>query len=229
MRRADRLFQIVQFLRGRRLTTARWLAERLEVSERTVYRDVRDLMLSGVPIEGEAGVGYTLRHKLDLPPLMFDREELTALRLGAEMAAAWSDPQLARAAQSALAKIDGALPGDMRRPTAPLLAPSFDAHHDVSFAPLREAIDSRRVVELDYRKPGLPGETRRVQPLALLFWGAHWTLAAWCELRGDHRHFRLDRIEALRTLDERFDPLPERSLRAWMQAAGAPPDAFDGT
>ncbi|MDN3575250.1 YafY family protein [Chitinimonas viridis] len=226
MRRADRLFQIVQLLRGRRLTTARWLAEQLEISERTVYRDIRDLMLSGVPIEGEAGVGYTLRHKLDLPPLMFDREELTALRLGAEMAGAWSDPQLARAAQTALAKINSALPSDLRRPTAAMYAPCYN-NHDAAFGPLRNAIDNQLEVELQYRKPDGPIESRKVLPLALFFWGKHWTLAAWCELRQDHRHFRLERILSLKVLEQRFVSTPERSLRAWMKAAGAPADALD--
>ncbi|MEH6460344.1 helix-turn-helix transcriptional regulator [Chitinimonas sp. JJ19] len=226
MRRADRLFQIVQLLRGRRLTTARWLAEQLEISERTVYRDIRDLMLSGVPIEGEAGVGYTLRHKLDLPPLMFDREELTALRLGAEMAGAWSDPQLARAAQTALAKINSALPSDLRRPTAAMYAPCYN-NHDAAFGPLRNAIDHQLEVELQYRKPDGPIESRKVLPLALFFWGKHWTLAAWCELRQDHRHFRLERILSLKVLEQRFASTPERSLRAWMKAAGAPADALD--
>src|SRR5262245_3605323 len=106
MRRADRLFQIIELLRGRRLTTARTLAERLEVSERTIYRDVRDLMLSGVPIEGEAGVGYALRKGFDLPPLMFDREELDALVLGARFVQAWGGSDLSEAARRALFKIE---------------------------------------------------------------------------------------------------------------------------
>src|SRR5213079_312899 len=114
MRRADRLFQIVQFLRGRRLTTAAFLGGRLGVSLRTVYRDVRDLSLSGVPIEGEAGVGYALRRDFDLPPIMFDYEEIEALTAGARMVQAWSSPRLARAAQAALDKIAAALPSDKR-------------------------------------------------------------------------------------------------------------------
>src|SRR5690606_18867897 len=105
MRRADRLFQIVQFLRSRRLTTAQWLASRLDVSVRTIYRDIQDLSLSGVPIEGEAGVGYMLRHSMDLPPLMFERSEIEALAIGARMVNGWGDPELQRAAESALAKI----------------------------------------------------------------------------------------------------------------------------
>lgn len=227
MRRADRLFQIVQFLRGRRLTTARWLAERLEVSERTIYRDVRDLCLSGVPIEGEAGVGYVLRHKLDLPPLMFDREELAALRLGAEMVAAWSDPQLARAAESALAKIRSVLPAEIQRGMTPLHAPAFPGQHEAAFAPLRGAIDKRQVVRLYYRKPDGQADQRDVWPLGLFFWGKVWTLIAWCELRNAHRQFRLDRIETITVLTQTFTPSREQTLQAALRAYGAPRDALD--
>ena len=119
MRRADRLFRIVQLLRSGRLKTARALAERLQVSERTIYRDVRDLQLAGQPIEGEAGVGYTLRREFDLPPLMFAPEELTALVLGARLVKAWGGAENAVAAGSALARIEAVLP--------PELAASLDA------------------------------------------------------------------------------------------------------
>src|SRR5690349_21118123 len=114
MRRADRLFQIVQILRARRLTTARYLAERLEVSERTVYRDMQDLSLSGVPIMGEAGVGYALKKGYDLPPLMFDYDEIEALVIGARMAAAWGSKPLAKSAHEALEKIAAVLPEPKR-------------------------------------------------------------------------------------------------------------------
>ena len=106
MRRADRLFRIVQRLRRRGATTAAQLAEALEVSERTIYRDVRDLVLSGVPIQGEAGVGYALPRDFDLPPLMFSEEEIEALVLGARIVQAWGDKRLARAAEEALSKIE---------------------------------------------------------------------------------------------------------------------------
>jgi predicted DNA-binding transcriptional regulator YafY len=115
MRRADRLFQIVQHLRGGRLVTAHTLSERLEVSERTIYRDVADLMASGVPIDGEAGVGYILRSGFDLPPLMFTRDELTALTLGARFVKAWSGATLALAAEEALVKIEAVLPEKEKR------------------------------------------------------------------------------------------------------------------
>ena len=115
MRRADRLFRIVQMLRSGRLKTARALAERLQVSERTIYRDVRDLQLAGQPIEGEAGVGYTLRREFDLPPLMFTPEELTALVLGARLVQAWGGAESVVAAKSALARIEAVLPEELGR------------------------------------------------------------------------------------------------------------------
>src|SRR3954464_5929762 len=115
MRRADRLFRIVQRLRRRGATTARQLAEALEVSERTVYRDVRDLLASGVPIQGEAGVGYALDRSFELPPLMFDEEEIEALVLGARIVRAWADQKLARAAEEALQKIETVLPPRLRQ------------------------------------------------------------------------------------------------------------------
>src|SRR5262245_11101104 len=147
MRRADRLFQIIQFMRRRGVTTAAALADALEVSERTVYRDVRDLVLSGVPIDGEAGVGYRLRKGFDLPPLMFTATELEALVLGTRVVMSWADPALANAAQSALARIEAALPDNLRsRLDAPLFAPGYHVRQEVleRMGILRVAIDERR-------------------------------------------------------------------------------------
>src|SRR3954471_11413639 len=119
MRRADRLFQIIQLLRRRRIViTAAQIARKLEVSERTVYRDIRDLMLAGTPIDGEAGVGYRIRPGYDLPPLMFDRDEIQALVLGARIVRQFGDPALARAADAILGKVAAILPKDL----APLVA-----------------------------------------------------------------------------------------------------------
>src|SRR5579875_56505 len=129
MRRADRLFRIVQLLRAGRLQTARALAEKLQVSHRTIYRDVQDLQLSGVPIAGEAGVGYTLRRDFDIPPLMFDREEIAALVLGARMVETWGGTELADAANRALRKIEAVLPANLRENIDDVLlyAPNFRA------------------------------------------------------------------------------------------------------
>jgi predicted DNA-binding transcriptional regulator YafY len=138
MRRADRLFRIVRILRGGRLQTARMLAEKLQVSDRTIYRDVRDLQTSGMPIEGEAGVGYTLRRDLDLPPLMFTRDELTALVLGARLVQAWGGATSMAAAGQALQRIEAVLPPELRERLDSILmyAPGYKMTQ-----PLRELLD----------------------------------------------------------------------------------------
>lgn len=212
MRRADRLFRIVQYLRGRRLTTAAQLADWLQVSLRTVYRDVRDLSASGVPIEGEAGVGYRLRPGFDLPPLMFERREIEALAAGARIVEVWAGPELAGAARSALAKIAATLPeaGRVDLERTRLFAPNFPAPgfgHEVRgalFDRLHAAIAHREVMRLRYRDEHSAVSERAVWPLGLFFWGAAWTLASWCELRTQFRQFRLDRIDSLDALGRDF-------------------------
>jgi predicted DNA-binding transcriptional regulator YafY len=213
MRRADRLFRIVQMLRSGRLKTARALADRLQVSERTIYRDVRDLQLAGQPIEGEAGVGYTLRREFDLPPLMFTPEELTALVLGARLVQAWGGAESVVAAKSALARIEAVLPEELaaRLDAIALYAPGFKmpmAHRKL-LDQLHAACLSRTVLEFSYTRLGEDSsraEWRTVRPLALAFWSGVWTLSAWCETRNDFRHFRLDRIESLLISTRNFTP-----------------------
>jgi len=201
MRRADRLFQIAQYLRGRRLTTAQQLAEWLSVSERTIYRDIRDLSLSGVPVEGEAGVGYRVKAGYDLQPLMFSPDEIDALVIGMRMVQAWGGPQLAASAAAALAKVTLALPRDKRdfvEATA-LFAPSFhiDPLHGERLEFIRQAIGGRSKLELEYGDVDARISRRTVWPLALYFFGGGWLIGAWCELRADFRSFRLDRVRAL--------------------------------
>ena len=236
MRRADRLFRLVQTLRGGRLWTAARLAEAMEVSERTIYRDVADLQASGVPIDGAAGVGYLMRSGYDLPPLMFEREEIDALVLGARLVAAWGGARMASGARDALSKIEAVLPrAELARDAlARLDAPPVGLRDED-----RERIDrldaasrERRVATLLYARADGARSTRRVRPLGLWFWGAKWTLVAWCELRDDFRMFRLDRIEALEVGEERFEPSPERSLPAFLartveqEGCELPPDPF---
>lgn len=217
MRRADRLFQIIQILRTRRtVITASRLAEELEVSERTVYRDISDLIVSGVPIEGEAGVGYVLRRGFDLPPLMFTREEIEALVIGIRLVSSWTDTQLARAARQALSKVEAVLPPALhtKLTNTHLYAPDIFIPTAMAraMAPIRVAIEHSRKLHFDYaREDGLHSE-RTVCPLALFYWGSAWTLGAWCELRTDFRNFRLDRIGALNLLDDNFGPEPGRTL-----------------
>ena len=225
MRRADRLFQIVQLLQRRRLMTARSLATRLEVSVRTIFRDVRDLILSGVPIQGEAGVGYALSRRFELPPLMFTNEEIQALVLGTRVVESWGDPALARAAGSALAKVEVVLPDKLRRrlEETPLHAPGFHVSQAVrtKLASLRSSGDVRRKVRLEYTRADGAQSDRTVRPLGLFYWGATWSLTGWCELRDAFRSFRLDRIRALEPLDVSFEPEPGRTLEDFLaQSAG---------
>lgn len=216
MRRADRLFQIVQFLRGGRLLTAAQLSERLEVSERTIYRDIADLIGSGVPIDGEAGVGYLMRSGFDVPPMMFTRNEIVALVGGARMMREWGGAAMALAAEEALVKINAVLPSDVRSQTEAvnihaMNAGTISSEIKVLIDRLDQDIDDKRRVQIEYEDLQNQKTGRIVWPLGLWFWGKVWTLVSWCELRDDFRVFRLDRISKLDTLD-RFRPDPARSL-----------------
>lgn len=216
MRRADRLFQIVQLIRGRRLTTAAFLAGRLEVSERTVYRDIADLQRQGVPLEGEAGIGYRLGQGFDLPPLMFTQDEARALVAAARLAQSWVDPALGDNINGALGKILSVLPPTARAAaeSLALYAPAIalDDVTRVHLRTLREAVQARRKLWLDYRDEGGKPSERQVRPLGCFYWGKVWTLAAWCELRQDFRAFRMDRIRDAHMLEEGFRDEPGRTL-----------------
>jgi predicted DNA-binding transcriptional regulator YafY len=226
MRRADRLFQIVQLLRGRRLATAAWLAARLEVSLRTVYRDVADLQAQGVPIDGEAGVGYRLQAGLDLPPLMFTTAEAQALVAAVRIAQPRLDRALATAAEDALGKILSVLPAAERVAAESLAVFSAPLEKDettrVHLGLLREAAARRRRVAFDYvDAEGQRTQTRLVRPLGCFHWDATWTLAAWCERRTDFRNFRLDRMQRLVDTGEVFRDEPGRTLPDFMRAMRA--------
>lgn len=220
MRRADRLFQIVQHLKARRLTTAARLAQLLRVSERTVYRDIRDLSLSGIPVLGEAGVGYSLDRSFELTALMFTPDELEAIVIGLRMARAFAGERIAHAARPALDKVILALPKDRRaevdRPQ--IYAPPTRRHRQLE--PLLEqlgaAIDARQLLRIAYADNAGAESQRTLRPLALNFWGAVWTLAAWCELRRDFRSFRLDRISQAEPTGEIFQPEPGKTLEDYL-------------
>ena len=224
MRRADRLFQLVQLIRGRRLSTARFLAERMAVSERTVYRDVADLMARGVPIEGEAGVGYRMRSGFDLPPLMFTHREAQALVASVRLAGSRLDPVMAAAAEAALSKILAALPPTLRAAvdSLALLAPPAPADEATRerLGTLREAAERRTKVRFAYLDLKQRTSKREVRPLACVYWGAAWTLAAWCDTRQDFRNFRIDRMERLDLLDQRFRDEPGKTLRDLLRQVG---------
>lgn len=225
MRRSDRLFQLIQLVRGRRLSTAAWLAERLEISERTVYRDVADLQAQGVPIEGAAGVGYRLGSGYDLPPLMFSREEAQALVAAVRIAQPRLDAGFAGQAEAALGKILSVLPPAARAAaeSLPFFAPESEWHEAARrhLEGLRIAIEQRRKVRLHYVDLREAPSERPVRPLGCFYWGAVWTLGAWCEVRQDFRSFRIDRIRAMELLDERFADEPGKTLADLFRAAQA--------
>jgi predicted DNA-binding transcriptional regulator YafY len=221
MRRADRLFDIIQMLRRTELTRAQDLAAALEVSERTIYRDVRDLITSGVPIEGEAGVGYVLKAGFDLPPLMFTEAEIEALVLGARIVETWADKQLGRAASDVIAKVEAVIPERLKGYMAntALLAPGERYMEPIGFdiAELRQALRSNHKVRFGYTDgAGEPSE-RTVRPLCLAYFGPVWMLAAWCELRTDFRVFRLDRMIGFEVSQERFRQERGKTLREFLQ------------
>ena len=220
-RRADRLFQIVQILRGRRLTTAAQLAGRLEVSERTIYRDIRDLSLSGVPVEGEAGSGYRLMSGFDLPPLMLTQRESEALMVAIRLLKTWGGDSLSRELESAQEKVLAILPEESRRKAEQtrVFAPDFGTqpHSRSAFDLIHRAVSAQQVLALHYRDEGGHLSWRDVQPLGMFFWGEHWLLVAWCERREDYRCFRVDRCLQITPLDRRFRECADRSLSDFLR------------
>lgn len=221
MRRADRLFDIIQILRRRKLVRAHDLADELEVSERTIYRDISDLMASGVPIEGEAGIGYVLRKGFDLPPLMFDEQEIEALVLGARIVESWADEELAEAAANVLAKVETVIPERLKRHMAEtaLLAPSDHFSEPLSFdlRELRVAVREHKKINFAYQDAEDQKTNRTVRPLGLSYYGPIWLLISWCELRTDFRSFRLDRIHELKTLEDIFHLEPGKTLHDFLK------------
>ena len=228
MRRADRLFQIVQILRNKRLVTAQALAERLEVSPRTIYRDIQDLSVSGVPVEGEAGVGYHLRYSLDIPPLMFNADEIEALVLGSRMLQAWGGAELGSSAQSVMDKVHAVIPEELRHhlDNSKLFAPRFGLREDLesTLDICRNAIDSLQYIALHYQREDGQISQREVKPLGLFFWGNSWTLSAWCELRETFRTFRLDRMQSIQTLERTFEEEPGQQLSDFFELMKMPKD-----
>jgi predicted DNA-binding transcriptional regulator YafY len=221
LRRADRLFEIIQHMRRKPTIRARDLSEALEVSERTIYRDIQDLITSGVPIEGEAGVGYVLKAGYDLPPLMFKEQEIEALVLGARIVESWADAELAEAASDAIAKIEAVIPERLRGFMADtaLLAPSSWHMEPIEFdvAEIRRAVRGQIKVRFRYTDVLGQGSERMVRPLSLAYFGPVWILAAWCELRQDFRTFRLDRIREFAVTGERFKAERGKTLHDFLK------------
>jgi len=229
MRRADRLFAILQILRRSKLAKAADIAAALDVSPRTIYRDIRDLMSHGVPIDGAAGVGYILRPGFDLPPLMFNQPQLEALVLGARIVESWGDPELAKAAGDVIAMVRAVVPPGLAQPIDEMTLWAPDNHYSrtirVDGAALRRAVRDRRKIRFGYRDGADRPTERYVRPLALAFFGPVWLLTAWCELRRDFRVFRLDRMSALRVLDEPFRAERGKTARDFLAQDAARKDA----
>lgn len=218
MHKSERLFELVNILRSRHTAiNAATLAERLAVSERSIYRDIQSLILQGVAVEGEAGIGYRLRRDAHIPPLQFSRDELEALLLGARMAQGWSDNAMARNAQTAITKILAALPSQLKTADdeLPLKVPRFESNAIFTqfSEELRGAIKQHRVVDIDYKDANQKQTRRTIEPLGLIFWGATWTLVAYCQLRQAYRCFRLDRLEHVQVASGNFATHPGKSLQ----------------
>lgn len=222
MRRITRMFEIIQVLRAAsQPVSAEALAETLEVSQRTIYRDMSALQAMRIPIEGEAGVGYVMRRGYDLPPLNFDQEEVEALRVGLRMLTRTGDSALNRAAQRVCDKIDALHEEEDWLQVAPWGAPTDDpAKGCVSKADLREAIRSAQKLRLVYRNLEDEETERVVRPVAMIYHVDCVMLAAWCELRGGFRHFRSDRIWSCEVLEAEFSDQAEALRSLWLEQEG---------
>lgn len=221
MRKSDRLFQLTNILRRHQPMTAKQLAERLAVSERTIYRYVDDLSLSGIPVYGEPGVGYRLSDGFELPPLQLSSGELEALVAGVSFTASLTGKEFAASAYSLLSKIEAALPNEMqiiankdrvvRVPTGYRQSEAYGM-----WGKVHAAIASGHWLKITYKSLSEEVTDRAVFPLGLFYWGGKWTLGCWCELRGDYRDLRVDRITKLK-LSEQASVLPEGiSLSAYI-------------
>lgn len=221
MRRADRLFDIIQALRGKaQPTTAAALAKKLEVTTRTIYRDIATLQARRIPIEGEPGLGYLLRKGFDLPPLMFTMEEIEAITVGANLVHRIRDPKLQEAAESVLSKLQHTVPKELR---SYLASPRFYVSEGDTVRPegielldVRNAIRACRKIAITYIDEQQRRSRRTIWPIATVYYVDVTLIAAWCELRGDYRHFRADRIMQSEVLDERFATDSSRMMAEWM-------------
>ena len=223
MRRADRLIEMVGCLKVRSVVRAEKLAARLEVSVRTVYRDIASLQAMGLPIEGQAGVGFMLRGDVHLPPIAFDHDELEALALGLAYVEQVGDPLLAAAARAARGKVDLAwnAPNATLLQARPLRSSQRPERRSPAIgAALRGALRARRLTGFDYVDAEGRRSTRSVKPLGLIAFSEGWLLAAWCLVREDFRTFRLDRMSALEVSDS-FVDAPGQDLDTYLSRASA--------
>lgn len=227
MSRAERLLQLMQILRRyRHPVPGIGLATELGISLRTLYRDIASLQAQGAQIQGEAGLGYVLKPGFMLPPLMFSEDEIEALVLGSRLVAGRADARLGDAAINALAKIHGVLPLELRHlaeSSALLVGPGQAPSPDEPLLfEIRSAIRSECKLDVRYRDLNRHESDRILWPCAIGFFDHCLVMVAWCELRRDFRHFRIDRIESLRIRQERYPERRQSLLKRWRQQEGVP-------
>lgn len=219
MRRTDRLFEIIQIVRDGRLHLARDIADALEVSVRTIYRDMDTLIASGIPVEGERGVGYLLRERIFLPPLSLTLPELEALHLGMAIVAKAADKELQTASHSLLAKLSQVTP-DLPHQWNFGVYPSSQTELGFRHMPMiRASIRENKKLSITYVSLADEQSSRTVRPLQIEYWGQVWTLAAWCEQRNGFRVFRIDRIEACHAAGQHFTDEPGTTLSDYLRQA----------
>ncbi|ASP40306.1 DNA-binding transcriptional regulator [Bacterioplanes sanyensis] len=223
MRKAERLFQLLTLFQGRRRPlTGEQISQLLEVSKRTVYRDIAALQQSGIPIEGEAGVGYVLDRHFLMAPLMFNHDELVAIRLGMSLIRASGDDALCQAAEQVLHKVAAILPDTEKDPfsRSALVVPSLNLAAEIRrhLTVLRGAIRQQQCVQLHYRDEQGQTSQRCIEPLGIMCYVRHWTLIAHCRLRQDYRAFRLDRILSMTVSDDVFDVEEQKSLPHYLES-----------
>jgi predicted DNA-binding transcriptional regulator YafY len=230
MNRIDRLHAILTHLQSKRLVTAQEMADRFNISLRTVYRDVKALDESGVPVIGEAGTGYTIMEGYRLPPVMFSREEASALLLGSKLAERFADEAAQKHFSAALFKIKAVLRGsdkdyveDLTEHIAVLTRPSpitEISHQYLSL--LQQAAVQKKVIDLQYHSSTKEETTRRqVEPIGLLYYSTAWHLIAWCRLRRGYRDFRLSRMLKVTLLDDFFDATVHPSVQEYIRQVTA--------
>jgi predicted DNA-binding transcriptional regulator YafY len=226
MRKADRLFEIIQILRrSKQPVTADAMAAELETSKRSVYRDIAALLAQRIPIRGEAGIGYVLERGLDMPPLMLTTDEIEAAVLGAQWVIARGDPQLSTSARDLLAKIEASVPERLRpfvaEPSGRVL-PAYDRKPDaIDLAAVRHAIHNGRKMRLEYSDAQDRATKRVIWPILLGYMETTRIICAWCETRRDFRSFRSDRIKAAEVLDEKYPERPAALRVKWRKKVEA--------
>ncbi len=221
MRRTDRLFDLIQILRDGRLHRASDLAEHMEVSVRTIYRDMDTLVASGIPVEGERGIGYILRAPVFMPPMALTQVELEALHLGAALVRQTADAELQDAATRVLTKVDQAMPDPMFGGLDGFgkeifAAPEVEASFEL-MPLIRRAIRERLVLAIEYLALSGNRTRRRIRPLQMEYWGRAWTMTGWCETRADFRVFRIDRIATCLDAGETFVEEDGKDLATYLK------------